>query len=324
MSNGIVSVIIPVYNRPRRLKEAVMSALLQTYHHIEIIIVNDGSTDDTKSIAEEMASKWGKTIIVLSQKNSGPGLAREFGTMACKGEYIQYLDSDDILLDSKFEVQVNAFLENPGSGICYGISYQIDCSFNPPLMSGPLRSTGEKIAHLFPKLLNERWWTTSCPLYKRDTVKTLGPWRNFLNEEDWEFDARAARLQTLLLWVPTGVSIRRINLSQDHLSAGGYSDIRKLSDRVIAKQLLLEYALSSGMDRTQSEMRTFARECFFMSRQCAVIGMEEESEIMFKLSRTASGKFRRNGVDYLVYSLLGSLIGWSRTGRLTSTIRNML
>lgn len=324
MTKGTVSVIIPVYNRAKRLKEAVMSVLLQSYCHIEIIIIDDGSTDDTKIIAKELADKWPHTISVYSQKNSGPGPARELGTIKAGGEFIQYLDSDDLLLPYKIEKQVTALHDNPTHGISYGISYQIDYSFEPPLMSGPIRSTGKQIPYLFPKLLNERWWTTSCPLYRSSIVKMLGPWKSLLNEEDWEFDARAGRLNTILIWIPVGVSIRRINLSKDHLSYGGCSDTRKLADRVFAKQLLFEYAVNNGIRNSRPEMKIFARECFFLSRQCAMAGLEEETRIMFRLSRKASEKCRRNGIDYLMYRLLASLIGWCRTGRVASSIRNML
>lgn len=324
MTNATVSVVIPVFNRALRLREAIMSVLLQTYELIEIIIIDDGSTDDTEVVARELEQKWPKTVTVIRQNNSGPGPAREAGTCKSRGEFIQYLDSDDILLPTKFESQVQALKENPGCGICYGISYQADCSFSPALLIGPIRSTGEQISYLFPKLLNERWWTTSCPLYRKCTVAEIGSWKELINEEDWEFDARAARLHTLLAWVATGVSIRRVNLSQDHLSYGGCSDLRKLSDRVVAKQLLFKYAVTSGIVPVQAEMTLFSRECFLLSRQCAVIGLERESKAMFALSRKASSKWRRNGLDYVIYSMLGYLIGWGRIGRLATKFRSML
>ncbi|MFN9547446.1 MAG: glycosyltransferase family 2 protein [Cyanobacteriota bacterium] len=324
MLNNKVSVVIPVFNRAKYLREAVMSVLLQTHADIEIIIVDDGSTDNTGIVARELAIKWPQTVSLFWQSNSGPGPARELGTMKSKGEFIQYLDSDDILLPDKFQCQINALEENHQSEICYGISYEEDHSFNPPLLSGSIRATGNEIFYLFPKLLNERWWTTSCPLYKKSLINRLGPWKNLLNEEDWEFDARAASSNTLLVWVATGVSIKRINLDRDHLSYGGCIDREKLSHRVIAKQLLFQYAKSNQIKESQVEMKVFCRECFLLSRQCAIIGLEKQSKIMFNLSREAATKYRRYGIDYLVYRIFTSLIGWNRTGRLASKLRNML
>jgi glycosyltransferase involved in cell wall biosynthesis len=324
MKKETVSVIIPVFNRGKALKEAVMSVLLQSHILIEIIIVDDGSTDDTKFTAEILARKWPQSIKVFSQENSGPGGARELGTIKSTGEFIQYLDSDDILVSTKFQSQIKALKEHPESEIAYGISYQADYSFNPPLLMGPLRSTGEEILYLFPKLLNERWWTTSCPLYRRSLVERIGPWKDLINEEDWEFDARAARLHTRLIWVEKGVSIRRIHLGTDHLSSGGCSNRKKMCDRVIAKQLLFKYAIDYGIQKSDAEMRLFARECFLLSRQSAGIALSSQSRIMYMLARNASTALKRYGLDYICYGLLGHLVGWERVGRLASRMRNML
>jgi len=324
MIKGTVSVIIPVFNRAKSLREAVMSVLLQTHQEVEIIIIDDGSTDNTRAVTKELATKWPGTVRVFWQENSGPGRAREFGTIKSQGEFIQYLDSDDILLCHKFEYQVMALQENPSVGISYGISYQEDYSFNPPLISGPIRSTSKEIPYLFPRLLNERWWTTSCPLYRKTTIEKIGSWKDLINEEDWEFDARAGRLHTSLIWVAKEVSVRRINMSADHLSFGGCSNMRKLSDRVIAKQLLFLYATQSGIKQSDVEMQTFARECFLLCRQCASIGLEEQSEAMFRLSRKASTTYKKIGLDYVIYGIISKSIGWGRTGRIASRIRNML
>jgi glycosyltransferase involved in cell wall biosynthesis len=324
MLEKTVSVIIPVFNRGKSLREAVMSVLLQTYEEIEIVIVNDGSTDDTEATVKELQIKWPRTVRVFWQENSGPGRARELGTVKSRGEFIQYLDSDDLLFSNKFNHQVIALQKSPECGIVYGISYQEDYSFDPPLLAGPIRSTGEEINYLFPRLLNDRWWTTSCPLYRRTIIETIGEWKDLINEEDWEFDARAGRLHTSLTWVAIGVSVRRINMSSDHLSFGGCSDTRKVSDRVIAKELLIGYAMQSGIKPSDLEMQIFSRECFLLSRQCAVIGLEEQSKTMFKLAKNASTFYRRNGLDYTLYSILAFLMGWVRTGRLASRIRNML
>src|SRR5262245_61954525 len=98
MIEDLVSTIIPVYNRAGMLREAVESVLAQTYRPIEIIVVDDESTDDTRCVAEALASTNSKEVRVIHQSNSGPGLAREAGRQASRGEFIQYLDSDDLLL----------------------------------------------------------------------------------------------------------------------------------------------------------------------------------------------------------------------------------
>src|SRR5215470_13884728 len=119
-TSGLVSVIVPVYNRPAMLREAVESALAQTYRPIEIVIVDDGSTDDTASVAEDLGRTNKDIIKVVHRLNGGPGQARETGRQAAQGEFIQYLDSDDLLLRQKLEIQVRGLNSNPDCGAAYG------------------------------------------------------------------------------------------------------------------------------------------------------------------------------------------------------------
>jgi glycosyltransferase involved in cell wall biosynthesis len=103
MSQPLVSIIIPSYNSKAYLKEAVASALNQSYDPIEIIVVNDGSTDDTQDLFPEFESK-GVTCHTI--QNGGASNARNFGMSKAQGDYIQFLDADDILVDSKIEKQL--------------------------------------------------------------------------------------------------------------------------------------------------------------------------------------------------------------------------
>lgn len=96
----LFSVIIPTYNRVTLLKEALDSVFSQTFTDYEIIIVDDGSTDMTL----EMLKSYGDKIKLLTQKNSGPGAARNLGASVAKGEYLAFLDSDDMWMPWALEV----------------------------------------------------------------------------------------------------------------------------------------------------------------------------------------------------------------------------
>jgi glycosyltransferase involved in cell wall biosynthesis len=93
-----ISVIIPAYNSASYLSDAVESVLNQSFQDFEIIIIDDGSTDNTKEIAEKYIQKHGNKIRYFYQGNKGVGAARNKGIEESKGEYIAFLDSDDILL----------------------------------------------------------------------------------------------------------------------------------------------------------------------------------------------------------------------------------
>jgi glycosyltransferase involved in cell wall biosynthesis len=112
-SEPLVSVVIPTYNRAVLIPGVVQSVLKQSYKNIEIIVVDDGSTDDTKTIIDQFKHK----IQYIYTENSGPAHARNTGMTAAKGKYIAFLDSDDLYLPHKLELQVSFMESHPEVGM---------------------------------------------------------------------------------------------------------------------------------------------------------------------------------------------------------------
>jgi len=112
MSKPLVSAIIPTYNRAHIVCDAIESVLAQTYTDIEVIVVDDGSKDDTLARLKQ----YGERIRVISQTNAGPAAARNRGIAAARGRLIAFLDSDDLWLPEKTERQV-ALLERAGESV---------------------------------------------------------------------------------------------------------------------------------------------------------------------------------------------------------------
>lgn len=104
--NPKVSVIIPVYNVEKYLKDCIKSICEQTLEEIEIICVNDGSTDNSLEILNEL-SKNDKRIVIINQKNAGAGAARNRGISAATGKYLGFVDSDDLIYPTMYEELVN-------------------------------------------------------------------------------------------------------------------------------------------------------------------------------------------------------------------------
>ncbi len=101
--NPLVSIIIPVYNGSNYMREAIDSALAQTYNNIEVIVVNDGSTDNT----EEIAKSYGKKIRYYAKENGGVATALNLAIKKAKGEYVSWLSHDDVYLPEKIERQIS-------------------------------------------------------------------------------------------------------------------------------------------------------------------------------------------------------------------------
>ena len=113
---GLVSCVVPVHDGERFLGEALDSVLEQTYEPLEIVVVDDGSTDGTA----EVAAGYGEAIRYFHQENAGPSAARNRGVEASRGELIAFLDADDLWVPEKTATQVRALRERPELDFCVG------------------------------------------------------------------------------------------------------------------------------------------------------------------------------------------------------------
>lgn len=113
-----VSVIVPAYNAGRTIDATLQSVFGQTYRHIEVIVVDDGSTDDT---AERVAA-WGDRVVFLRQANAGPAAARNRAIERARGDFIAFLDADDVWLPEKLEQQTELLSAHPDAAMLYGLS----------------------------------------------------------------------------------------------------------------------------------------------------------------------------------------------------------
>jgi len=108
-------VVIPTYNRFPQVKHAIESVLSQTYRDFELWVVDDGSTDGTG----EALRAYGDRITYVWQENNGVSAARNVGLRVSRGKYVAFLDSDDLWMPRKLEIQVRCMEENPQFPLCY-------------------------------------------------------------------------------------------------------------------------------------------------------------------------------------------------------------
>lgn len=310
-AEGLVSVIVPVFNRPAMLRQAVASAAAQTYANIEIVIVDDESTDDTPEVIREL-ERGDARVRGIRRANGGPGLARESGRQAARGEFIQYLDSDDLLAPRKLELQVAALRARPECGVAYGIvryrnaeGREIACDWKP---------ANQVVETLFPSMLIARWWETISPLFRRSVTDAVGPWTALRLEEDWEYDCRVAALGVRLAFVNEVIGEHRDHV-EGRLSRGAGLDPRRLRDRAAAHLLIAQHARRGGVPADAPEMQTFARELFHIARQCGAAGLPDESRRLVEAARELSA-----ARDLRAYDRLARLVGWRAAGRAAAWI----
>ncbi|GIX46766.1 MAG: glycosyl transferase [Candidatus Tectimicrobiota bacterium] len=123
MGEPLVSVVIPTYNRAAMLREAIASVLAQTYRHWELIVVDDGSQDDTPAVVQA----FGSQLTYLRQAHAGVSAARNRGAAAARGELLAFLDSDDLWLPQKLAAQVALLQRRPQVAACYTDEIWVRC-----------------------------------------------------------------------------------------------------------------------------------------------------------------------------------------------------
>lgn len=127
----IVSVIMPAYNSEKFIASAIDSVLAQTFRDFELIIIDDGSTDATKSIIESFVETERRIVFLQNKKNSGVSFTRNFGISQARGEWIAFLDSDDMWRNDKLEKQINLIRSCPDALLTYTASSFVDFSGRP-------------------------------------------------------------------------------------------------------------------------------------------------------------------------------------------------
>jgi len=191
-----VSAVIPTYNRAKMLVEAVESALQQTHPPYEIVVIDDGSTDDTGKVMARYAGK----VRYIRQKNSGPSAARNHGFRLATGDFIALLDSDDLWVKDRLERQLAALALRPELDVLFGLEakftaeQQFDpCDIKDTQVLASLKAVNCVIPNPLSLLLRENFIPTSSALFRRSCLAKVGPIDESLKQaEDYDFWLRFA------------------------------------------------------------------------------------------------------------------------------------
>ena len=181
----LVSVVIPCYNSARYLSETIESVLAQTYPKVEIIVVDDGSSDATPEIAKSYPVRY------IYQENRGISAARNTGALQSRGEYIQFLDHDDRLLPTALELGVALLEEHPECSMAVGEHRYIQADGTAIGYSRKHKSA----PHYYQELLRHNFIETPCSvLHRRSALEHTGLFdENVQGAEDYELYLRTAR-----------------------------------------------------------------------------------------------------------------------------------
>jgi glycosyltransferase involved in cell wall biosynthesis len=183
-----ISAIIPTYNYGRFLREAIDSVLAQTYPVLELIVVDDGSTDDTPQIL----ASYGDRVRAIFQTNGGVGVARNRGIAQARGEYVAFLDSDDVWLSRKLEKEIALFDADPDLGLVHSGAETFDNSGKTLVvsLSGMEGWIGPELLRLDQTVIAAPGSGTIVPKRIAEEIGGFDP--ELQPSEDWDFCYRIA------------------------------------------------------------------------------------------------------------------------------------
>jgi glycosyltransferase involved in cell wall biosynthesis len=178
-----ISVIIPCYNSQLYVGECIESVINQTYENFEIICINDGSIDNTLNELNKYKSLYPEKIKIITTTNIGASAARNLGLIYSTGEIIQFLDSDDILINNKFETQIKGFDSLETEMVVsdwekkdFSLTETKETIFLSEITENPLETAITKII------------ITGNPLYRKGIIEKVGGYTdNLKSSQDWDF-----------------------------------------------------------------------------------------------------------------------------------------
>jgi glycosyltransferase involved in cell wall biosynthesis len=211
MSTPALSVVIPAFNAARHVSQAVDSALQQTFRDVEIVVVDDGSTDDTLA----RLAPYGERIRIVRQANAGVALARNAGSAAARGRYVAFLDADDVWQPDKTHRQLEALAQEPDARASYTAFQLVADDLTPKEVRRTVRQ-GSLVEDLL--CLGNVVGTPSTVVCERDLLREVGGFDPDLSlGADWDLWLRLS-VRTPFAYVDEPLVLYRVheaNMSRD-------------------------------------------------------------------------------------------------------------
>lgn len=276
----LVSILIPAYNAEEFIADAIRSAIAQTWQDKEIIVVDDGSTDGTAEVARGFASK---NVVVVSKENQGAAAARNFAYQLSQGEYIQWLDADDLLAPDKIEKQFASLREGDGERTLLSSSWA-NFYYRPKrarFIPSSLWQDLMPVEWLLRKLGEGQYMQTATWLTSRELAEAAGPWDLRLHvDDDGEYFCRVLLASEGTRFCPEARVYYRVTPSS-RVSHIGVSD-KKKDAMLISMRLQIQYL------RSLEKSARVQKACLAYMQDLYVNFYPERPDLMAELQTFAS------------------------------------
>jgi len=189
-----VSIVIPAHNAGKWIRRAIESALAQTVTPEEVIVIDDHSNDDTRSIAESFQER----VLVLPARARGSNPARNFGLQQARSAWVQFLDADDYLLPEKIALQLSALTLQSCVDLIFSPSLMVNAPGVGPVVPNTLPDEDPIVA-----FLENRGFQTGAVLWRREALVSIGGWNEKIERgQDYEVVLRAFQAGLRMQWSP--------------------------------------------------------------------------------------------------------------------------
>lgn len=312
----LVSAIIPVYNSEKYIKKCIDSLIKQTLKNIEIILINDGSSDDSLRILRQY-EKRDERIVVIDQKNNGPSSARNKGIDIAKGEYISFIDSDDWVDETMFEEMYNSAKENNSDVvICDMKLVNKDEETYITGLNYPIRNLSERAMKeiIFKELLsNSQFNSMANKIFRTSIIKknNIRLDKDIYYAEDWLFNVEFFRRSKKISYINKAFYYYRRGHES---SSSSYNDDTFEKVGLWIYRMRKEYANEFGLDDrlASDDLYNVLIHCIInefkrsdisfiekLSKVDNLISRSEVVEVVYKINRNElSVKYR-----YLLYCI---------------------
>ena len=314
----LVTIIIPSYNAEKWLDSAINSALNQTWNRKEIIIVDDGSKDNTLQIARKYESN---AVKVLNQENRGACSARNCALAIAQGDYIQWLDADDLLAPDKVDLQLRHSESMDDDSILLSSAWgkfqfrQDKARYSPDC----LWENSNPVEWLIKKMNNNSWMAIESWLVSRKLTEMAGPWDERLSlDDDGEYVGRLVAHCSKVKFIPEAKSYCRRSIPSSISSTVSISE-----DKLQSQYLSICLQINSLLSLEKSERTKTA--CLKFLQNHLIYFFPDRKEILEKANDFAKylgGRLTEPELTWK-YNIIKSVFGWKMAKKASFLLPNV-
>jgi len=301
----LVSILMPAYNAQEFIAESIQSALAQTWPRKEIIVVDDGSTDRTAAVAGQFESRG---VRVVTKENEGAAATRNFALKVCNGDYIQWLDADDLLSTDKIERQISALPAGASPRLLLSAPWAL-FDYRPErarFVPTPLWEDLSPVEWLLRKMSQNLHMQTATWLTSRELAERAGAWdTRLISDDDGEYFCRVLLASEGTRFVPEARVFYRKTAAAGRVSYIGRSNEKKTA-------MLVSMKLHIAYLRSLEESERVRLACLTYMQNWLLHFYPERLDIVMELQKLAAElngslstpRLRRK------YAWMVPLLGW--------------